>query len=188
LSYWWNNRSEFNHIHKINWLYIIISILKKLHEQNMLKYISDDLIKTAFYNWWNYFNSWTEHKSVITDVWTWHLRLEHVRFQSFQHLVICFKNVWIWRKLKNSITIDCNNYAVSKILQKIHHEFKFNKKNSEKHLAIDFHNFKQNAENFTFLTIITDHWLDFIWDFYLSSHIAELVIKLLTFFFDFLKW
>jgi len=40
LSYWWNNRSEFNHIHQINQNYITVVILTELHEQNMLKHIS----------------------------------------------------------------------------------------------------------------------------------------------------
>ena len=144
LSYWWDNRSEFNHIHKINQNYIIIIILMKLHEQNVLKYIFIDYnyIKTIFFNQQNYFNSWTEWKSVITDVWIWHLKLEHVRSQSFQHLIICFKNVWIQKKLKNLITINCNNCAIAKISWKIHHEFRFNEKNSEKYLAINFHDFK----------------------------------------------
>ena len=90
--------------------------------------------------------------------------------------------------MKNSITINYNDCAVAKISQKIHHEFRFNEKNSKKCLAIDFHDFKQNAKDFIFLTIITNCWSDFIWDFYLSSCTAELVIKLLMFFFDFLKW
>ena len=83
LSYWWDNRLEFNHICKINQNYITVVILTELHEQNMLKYISvDSFIKTSFYNWWNYFNLWTECKSVTADVWIWHLRLKHVESQS----------------------------------------------------------------------------------------------------------
>ena len=110
-----------------------------------------------FYNWWNYFNSWTECKSVTADVWTWHLKLKHAESQSFQHLVICFKNAWIWRKLKNSITIDCDDCTVAKISWKICHEFRFNEKDSEECLAIDFHDFKQSIEDFTFLIIITNY-------------------------------
>jgi len=51
LSYWWDNRSEFNHIHKINQNYITVVTLIKLHEQNMLKNILNNLIKAAFFNW-----------------------------------------------------------------------------------------------------------------------------------------
>ena len=119
-------------------------------------------------------------------MWTWHLKLEHAESQSLQYLITCFKNAWI-QKVQDSITIDCNNCAAEKISWKIHYEFKFNKKNSEKYLAIDFHNFKLSFEDFTFLMTITDHWSDFIWDFYFSSHTAKFVIQLLTFFFDFLK-
>ena len=51
LSYWWDNRSEFNHICKINCNYITVITFMKLHEQNMLKHIFiDSLIKTSFYN------------------------------------------------------------------------------------------------------------------------------------------
>ena len=32
LNYWWDNRSEFNHIHKINQKFITVIILTKLHE------------------------------------------------------------------------------------------------------------------------------------------------------------
>jgi len=190
LSYWWDNRSEFNHICKINQNYIIIITFMKLHEQNMLKHISVNYnyIKIIFFNWWNYFNSWTEWKSVTADVWIWHLKLEHAESQSLQHLVTCSENAWIWRRVKDSITIDCNDCAAAKISWKIHCEFKFNEKNSEEHLAIDFHDFKLNSEDFTFLMTITDHWSDFIWDFYFSNQTAQIIIQFLTFFFNFLKW
>ena len=152
----------------------------------MLKYILDDLFKTAFFNQWNYFNLWTEQKSVITDTWTWHLRLEHVRFQTLEYLVNDFKNVWIQRREKDSITVNCDNYAAEKISWRIHHKLWFNEEDSEECLAIDFHDFKQDFRDWTSLIIITDCWSDFIWDFYLSSYTSEIIIKLLTFFFDFL--
>ncbi len=50
LNYWWDNRSEFNHICKINQNYIIIIIFIKLHKQNMLKHIFNNLIKMTFFN------------------------------------------------------------------------------------------------------------------------------------------
>ena len=189
LSYWWDNRSEFNHIHKINQNYIIIITLTKLHDQNVLKHISDNLIKTSFFNQWNYFNSWTECKSVITDAWIWHLRLDHAESQSLQHLITCFKKVWIQR-VQDPITIDCDDCAAEKISWKICHELRFNnnEEDSEKCLAIDFHDFKLNFRDFTSLVIITDCWSDFIWDFYLLSCTAESIIKILIFFFDFLQW
>jgi len=60
--------------------------------------------------------------------------------------------------MEGPITINCNDCAAAKISQRIHHEPRFNnKENSEKHLAIDFHDFKLNFEDFTFLVIITDH-------------------------------
>ena len=156
----------------------------------MLEHISVNYnyIKTIFFNWWNYFNSWTEQKSVIINVWTWHLRLKHAEFQSLQHLVTCSESAQIWRRVENLITIDCNNCAAAKISQKIHCAFKFNKEDSEECLAIDFHDFKLSFRDFTFLIIITDCWSDFIWNFYLSNHIIQIIIQLLTFFFDFFKW
>ena len=94
LSYWWNNRSEFNHIHKTNQNYITVIILMKLHEQNVLEHIfvNYNYIKTIFFNWWNYFNSWTEWKSVTVDVWTW-------QWMFYLNLIIKFdywKCFWIW--------------------------------------------------------------------------------------------
>ena len=50
LSYWWDNRSEFNCIHKTDQNFIIIIILTELHEQNIIKHILNDLIKTTFFN------------------------------------------------------------------------------------------------------------------------------------------
>ncbi len=154
----------------------------------MLKHIFNNLIKVTFFNQWNYFNSWTECKSVIIDAWIWHLKLDHAESQSLQHLITCFKKAQIW-EMQDSITINCNDCAAEKISWRIHHELKFNnnKKNSEEYLTINFHDFKLSFEDFTFLVIITDHWSDFIWDFYFSSHIFEIIIKLLTFFFDFLQ-
>ncbi len=76
---------------------------------------------------------------------------------------------------------------IKKIKQKVCHELRFNEENSEKCLAIDFHDFKLSFENFTFLIIIIDYWSDFIWDFYLSNYTSEIIIQLLTFFFDFLQ-
>ena len=102
-------------------------------------------------------------------------------------MITCFKSVWI-QKVQDSITINCNDCAVEKISQRICCELRFNEKDSKKHLTIDFHDFKLNFRDFTFLITITDCWSDFIWDFYLSSHTAELIIKFLTFFFDFFKW
>ena len=67
MGYWWDNRPGFNHIHKTNQTYIIIAILKKIHDQNMLEYIPDKYTKATFFNQQNYFNSWTECKSVISD-------------------------------------------------------------------------------------------------------------------------
>ena len=58
--------------------------------------------------------------------------------------------------MKDLIIINYNDYAAAKISQKIHCELKFNEENSEKHLAIDFHDFKLSSEDFTFLIIITD--------------------------------
>ena len=125
----------------------------------MLKHISVDYnyIKTIFFNQWNYFNSWTEQKSVTADVWTWHLRLEHAESQSLQHLVTCSENAQIQRRVEDSITIDCNDCAAGKISQKIHCEFRFSEEDSEEHLAINFHDFKLSFENFTFLMIIINH-------------------------------
>ncbi len=156
----------------------------------MLKHIFNNLIKAAFFNRQNYFNSWTECKSVTADTWTWHLRLEHAGAQALQHLITCSKSAQIQRKskLKDSITINCDDCAATKISQKIHHELKFNKEDSEEHLIINFHDFNSSSEDFTFMTIIIDYWSDFIWDFYLSSHSDRLIINFLIWFFDFLKW
>ena len=89
--------------------------------------------------------------------------------------------------MKDSIIINCNSCMIKKIKQKVCHELRFNEENSEKCLAIDFHDFKLSFENFTFLIIIIDYWSDFIWDFYLSNYTSEIIIQLLTFFFDFLQ-
>ena len=141
LNYWWDNRPEFNCIWKAGQNFIIIIILTELHEQNMIEYILNNLIKMTFFNWWNYFNLWTEWKSVTADAWTWHLRLGHAEAQSLQHLVTCSKDAWIQRKLKDSITIKCDDCAAAKISQKIHHELRFNEEDSEECLAINFHDF-----------------------------------------------
>jgi len=58
--------------------------------------------------------------------------------------------------MKDSITINCDDCAAEKISQKIHHEFRFNEEDLEECLAVDFHDFKLNFEDFTFLIIITD--------------------------------
>ncbi len=50
LNYWWDNRSEFNYIYKINQNFITVITLTELHKQNVLKYILNDLIKTTFFN------------------------------------------------------------------------------------------------------------------------------------------
>ncbi len=152
----------------------------------MLKYILNNLIKVTFFNQWNYFNSWTKCKSVTADAWIWYLRLDHAESQSLQYLVTCFKNAWI-QKMKDSIIIDYNNCAVRKIKWKVCYELRFNEENSEEYLIINFHNFKLSFEDFISLVIITDCWSDFIWDFYLSNCTSEIIIKLLTFFFDFLQ-
>ena len=110
----------------------------------------------TFFNWWNYFNLWTKYKSVITDVWTWYLRLDHIESQSLQHLITCFKSAWI-QKMQDSITIDCDNCAAGKISWRIHHEFRFNEEDSEECLTINFHDFKLSFEDFTFLVIIIDY-------------------------------
>ena len=91
------------------------------------------------------------------------------------------------KQLEDSITINCNDCAAAKISWKIHHEFRFNEKNLRECLAIDFHDFNSNFRNLTFMIIITDHWSNFIWDFYLSSHSDELIINFLTWFFNFFK-
>ena len=134
----------------------------------MLKNIFNNFIKTTFFNQQNYFNSWTECKLIIINMWIWHLKLKHAKSQFLQHLITCFKNVWIW-EVQDSITIDCDDCAAEKISWKIHHEFRFNEEDSEEHLTIDFHDFKLSFRDFTFLMIITDCWSDFIWDFYLSN-------------------
>ena len=59
--------------------------------------------------------------------------------------------------MKDSITINYDNCAAEKISQKIHYEFRFNEEDSEKCLAIDFHDFKLSFEDFTSLVIIIDH-------------------------------
>src|SRR5204863_3548650 len=58
LSYWWDNRPGFNHIHKANRAYTTVTILTELHDQNVLEHISVDYnyMKTIFFNQRNYFN------------------------------------------------------------------------------------------------------------------------------------
>ena len=147
----------------------------------MLKYIFNDFFKTVFFNWQNYFNLWIKCKSIITDMWIWHLRLKHAESQSLQHLITCFKSAQIQR-MQDSITIDCNDCAAEKISWKICCKLRFNEKDSEEHLVIDFHDFKQNTEDFIFLMTIINYWSDFIWDFYLFRHTTKVVIKVLIFF------
>ena len=59
--------------------------------------------------------------------------------------------------MQDLITINYDDCAAGKISQKIHHEFKFNKEDSEECLTINFHDFKLNFEDFTFLITITDY-------------------------------
>ena len=41
------------------------------------------------------------------------------------------KGYKLWRKVKNSIIINCDDCAAEKISQRIHYKFRFNEKNSE---------------------------------------------------------
>ena len=58
--------------------------------------------------------------------------------------------------MKDSITINCDDCAAEKIKQKVCHEFRFNKEDSEEYLVIDFHDFKLNFKDFISLVIIID--------------------------------
>ncbi len=187
LGYWWDNRPGFNHIRKANRNYTTVATLTELHGQNVLEYIPDDLTKASFFNRRNYFNSWTERKPVTADAWTWHLRLGHAGPQSLQHLVTCSEGARIRRKLEGPITIDCDGCAAAKISRKVRREPRSNEEDPGERLAVDFHDFKLGFGGFKSLVTITDRWSGFIWDFYLSSRTAETIMKVLTYFFDFLK-
>ncbi len=59
--------------------------------------------------------------------------------------------------MKDSITINYNDCVIEKIKQKVHHELRFNEKDSEECLIINFHNFKLSFKDFISLIIITDY-------------------------------
>jgi hypothetical protein len=72
-------------------------------------------------------------------------------------------------RIKGITTVECDACGISKAKRQIR---RFLREISEglgpgKRIAIDFHDFEEDEDNYNSLMLITDRWSGYMWDFYL---------------------
>ena len=192
-DFWWNIQMQYNCLCCENDLVIIY--LQEIYDQFMLKYILNDHSYThmTFYIWRNKFNIWIKHWSVIDDVMKWHLWLDHSDLQTLEHLASASKNVQIkeikskseW--IKDIKTVNCDMYEIFKVKCWIWWESREFKLKSEAQLALDFHEYEEEFDEYNCQLLITDCWSEFMWDYYLTDQKSEIILAALKHLFRILK-
>ena len=91
---------------------------------------------------------------------TWHFRLGHLGPQALEHLVNSSQGVRIKQepRIKGVTTTECNACATSKLKRQIRREPRNSLEVSGKRLAIDFHDFEEEAEGYSSSMLVTDRW------------------------------
>ena len=90
-------------------------------------------------------------------------------------------------RIKGVTTTECNACATSKLKRQIRREPRKSLEVSGKRLAIDFHDFEEEAEGYSSSMLVTDRWSGHIWDFYLQDRKADSIITALKILFGILE-
>jgi len=180
-GYYWDTKPKTTLIRRSD--NSVLCSLKEKHNQFVLEDILEDIDQAAFFARRNNFNSWTKRRPKAGDALLWHLRLGHPGPQALEHLVNSSQGV----RIKGITTVECDACGTCKAKRQIR---RFPRKIGEgpgKRIAIDFHDFEEDEDNYNSLMLITDRWSGYMWDFYLQDRTADSIITVLSTFLGLLK-
>jgi hypothetical protein len=180
-GYYWDNKPKTTLIRRSD--NSILCSLEEKHDQFVLEYIPEDISQAAFFTRRNNYNTWTKRRPQAGDAQLWHLRLGHPGPQALEHLVNSSQGV----RIKGITTVECDACGTSKAKRQIRRFPREISGGPGKRIAVDFHDFEEDEDNYNSLMLITDRWSGYIWDFYLQDRTADSIITVLSTFLGLLK-
>jgi hypothetical protein len=180
-GYHWDNKPKTTLLRRSD--DSILCSLEEKYDQFVLEDISEDIDQAAFFTRRNNFNTWTKRKPQAGDAQLWHLRLGHPGPQALEHLVNSSQGV----RIKGITTVECNACGTCKAKRQIRRFPREIHEGPGKRIAIDFHDFEKDEDNYNSLMLITDRWSGYMWDFYLQDRSAASINTVLNTFLGLLK-
>ena len=123
----------------------------------------------------------------------WHLWLDHPGSQALEHLASASKDIQIKEikskndQIKSIKTVNCDACEIFKVKCWIWWESREFKSELEVQLALDFHEYEEEFDEYNCQLLITDHWSEFMWNYYLTDQKSEIILAALKHLFEILK-
>jgi hypothetical protein len=111
------------------------------------------------------------------------MRMKHPEPSALEHLVNAFKEM----KIKSLIIIQYKTYALAKIRKQIKRAPRESDESSGKRIAVNFHNYASEINEYTFQVILTNRATDYVWDYYFVTRKFANLIKMFDAFFNIME-
>jgi hypothetical protein len=109
--------------------------------------------------------------------------MRHPEPSALEHLINAFKRI----KIKSPTIIQYEACALAKIRKQIRRAPKEFDENSEKRIAVDFHNYAPGINEYTSQMILTNRIINYVWDYYFVTRKSADLIKMFDAFFNIME-
>jgi hypothetical protein len=126
---------------------------------------------------------WTKKAPKTGTAQRWYMRMGYPEPSALEHLINAFKGM----KIKGLIIVQYRAYTLAKIRKQIKRTLKESDESPRKCIAVNFHNYAFEINEYTFQMILTNRATGYVWDYYFVTRKSADLIRIFNAFLNIME-